>query len=116
MYQYTGDPNRSRSTARDTLDWVREAQDRGAGEIVLNCMASDGVRRVTMSSSCGRCARCATCPLIASGGAGSPRALRGRIPQARVDAALAASVFHSGRDRDRAISSGSAARQVEVRL
>jgi imidazole glycerol-phosphate synthase subunit HisF len=44
VYQFTGDPERSRSTARRTLDWVREAQDRGAGEIVLNCMASDGVR------------------------------------------------------------------------
>ena len=44
VYQFTGDPDRSRSTARRTLDWVREVQDRGAGEIVLNCMASDGVR------------------------------------------------------------------------
>ena len=45
VYQFTGDPDRSRSTARRTLDWVREVQDRGAGEIVLNCMASDGVRQ-----------------------------------------------------------------------
>ena len=45
VYQYTGDPDRSRSTRRRTLDWVREVQDRGAGEIVLNCMASDGVRQ-----------------------------------------------------------------------
>ena len=44
MYQYTGDPTRSRGTRRRTLDWVREVQERGAGEIVLNCMASDGVR------------------------------------------------------------------------
>ena len=45
VYQFTGDPDRTRNTARRTLDWVREVQDRGAGEIVLNCMASDGVRR-----------------------------------------------------------------------
>ena len=45
VYQFTGDPNRSHDTRRETLAWVREVQQRGAGEIVLNCMASDGVRR-----------------------------------------------------------------------
>ncbi len=45
VYQFTGDPDRSRDSGRDTLQWVREVQERGAGEIVLNCMASDGVRR-----------------------------------------------------------------------
>ena len=45
VYQFTGDPNASRDSGRDTLEWVREVQRRGAGEIVLNCMASDGVRR-----------------------------------------------------------------------
>ena len=44
VQQYTGDPARSRDTAATTLDWVREVQERGAGEIVLNCMANDGVR------------------------------------------------------------------------
>ena len=44
VQQFTGDPERTRDTARSTLDWVLEAQQRGAGEIVLNCMASDGVR------------------------------------------------------------------------
>ena len=45
MHQYTGDPDRSRAAGRRTLDWVSEAQSRGAGEIVLNCMNQDGVRR-----------------------------------------------------------------------
>ena len=45
VYQFTGDPERARGTRRRTLDWVSEVQARGAGEIVLNCMASDGVRR-----------------------------------------------------------------------
>ena len=45
VYQYTGDPTRSRAADRRTLDWVREVQDRGAGEIVLNCMNQDGVRQ-----------------------------------------------------------------------
>src|SRR5688572_16041371 len=42
--QYTGDPSRTRALAKRTLDWVVEAQQLGAGEIVLNCMGSDGVR------------------------------------------------------------------------
>jgi len=45
VYQFTGDPNRTRDAGRDTLEWVREVQARGAGEIVLNCMASDGTRQ-----------------------------------------------------------------------
>src|SRR5256885_2670446 len=44
-YQFTGDPQRTREAGRDVLAWVGEAQRRGAGEIVLNCMGSDGVRR-----------------------------------------------------------------------
>ena len=44
VYQYTGDASRISATSRSTLDWVAEAQDLGAGEIVLNCMNQDGVR------------------------------------------------------------------------
>ena len=44
VYQYTGRPDRSRDTGRRTIDWIREAVDRGAGEIVLNSMQQDGVR------------------------------------------------------------------------
>jgi cyclase len=96
VYQYTGDPNRSRSTARRTLDWVQEAQDRGAGEIVLNCMASDGVRSGYDLAQLGRVRDVCRVPLIASGGAGAPEHFAEVFRQARVDGALAASVFHSG--------------------
>jgi cyclase len=96
VYQFTGDPNRSRDTRRDTLAWVREVQQRGAGEIVLNCMASDGVRQgydiVQLSAVRALC----SVPLVASGGAGSPQHFADVFRQAGVDAALAASVFHSG--------------------
>src|SRR3984893_7357835 len=44
VYQFTGDPSRTLDSRRDTLSWVREVQQRGAGEIVLNCMAADGTR------------------------------------------------------------------------
>jgi cyclase len=96
VYQFTGDPSRTRDTARKTLDWVREVQERGAGEIVLNCMASDGVRRGYDIPQLTAVREICKVPLIASGGAGAPEHFNDVFVQARVDGALAASVFHSG--------------------
>ncbi len=96
VYQYTGDPSRSRATARHTLDWVREAQDRGAGEIVLNCMASDGVRTGYDVPQLRAVREACRVPLIASGGAGAPEHFAQVFTEAQVDGALAASVFHTG--------------------
>ncbi len=96
VHQYTGDPNRSRGLTRTTLDWVAEAVSRGAGEIVLNCMSSDGVRSgYDIEQLRAVRARCSV-PLIASGGAGSVEHFAEVFAQADVDGALAASVFHSG--------------------
>jgi len=94
--QYTGDPTRMRAVARRTLDWIDEAQSCGAGEIVLNCMGSDGVRAGYDIEQL-RAAR-AVCrvPLVASGGAGAREHFRDVFDIADVDGALAASVFHSG--------------------
>jgi cyclase len=96
VYQFTGDPNRTRQTARKTLDWVREVQDRGAGEIVLNCMASDGVRQGYDIAQLSAVRKISGVPLIASGGAGAPEHFATVFEESRVDGALAASVFHSG--------------------
>ncbi len=96
VYQFTGDPSRTRNTARRTLDWVREVQQRGAGEIVLNCMASDGVRRGYDIAQLSAVRRICQVPLIASGGAGTPVHFSDVFQQAHVAGALAASVFHSG--------------------
>ena len=96
VYQFTGDPTRTRDTARRTSDWVREAQERGAGEIVLNCMASDGVRQGYDLSQLEAIRKVCKVPLIASGGAGTPQHFADVFTTAGVDGALAASVFHSG--------------------
>ena len=72
VFQFTGDPNRSRNTGRDTLSWVREVQDRGAGEIVLNCMTNDGVRRGYDVTQLKAVRAVCDVPLVASGGAGAP--------------------------------------------
>ncbi len=95
VYQYTGDPSRTKSAARRTLDWVREVQDRGAGEIVLNCMNQDGVRKGYDVVQLAAVRAVTQVPLIASGGAGAPEHFKDVFEQARVDGALAASVFHT---------------------
>jgi imidazole glycerol-phosphate synthase subunit HisF len=96
VYQFTGDPSRTRNTARKTLDWVREVQERGAGEIVLNCMASDGVRQGYDLNQLAAVRKICGVPLIASGGAGTQEHFADVFNEAHVDGALAASVFHSG--------------------
>ncbi len=116
VFQYTGDPDRSRSTARRTLDWVREVQDRGAGEIVLNCMASDGVRQGYDIEQLSLVRETCHVPLIASGGAGTPDHFVDVFRRARVDGALAASVFHSGAIAIPDLKRHLAAAHVEVRL
>lgn len=95
VYQFTGDPTRTRNTARRTLDWVCEVQERGAGEIVLNCMASDGVRQGYDIAQLASVRRICKVPLIASGGAGTPEHFADVFNEARVDGALAASIFHT---------------------
>lgn len=113
--QYTGDPSRTRALARRTLDWIAEAQDRGAGEIVLNCMGSDGVRSGYDIGQL-RAARAACrVPLIASGGAGTAAHFVEVFREADVDGALAASVFHSGDVRIPALKRELGAAGIEVR-
>ena len=95
VYQYTGDPERSRSSQRKTLEWIREAEERGAGEIVLNCMNQDGVRQGYDLEQLRRVRAVCRVPLIASGGAGELEHFKDVFQVAGVDGALAASVFHS---------------------
>ena len=96
VQQFTGDAARSRDTARRTVDWVQEVQARGAGEVVLNCMSSDGVRQGYDIAQLQSMRRICNVPLVASGGAGSMEHFTEVFASGEVDAALAASVFHSG--------------------
>jgi cyclase len=93
--QYTGDPDKTQALARGTLDWIIEVQQRGAGEIVLNCMGSDGVRAGYDLEQLSVARAVCRVPLIASGGAGAPEHFRDAFNEADMDGALAASVFHS---------------------
>lgn len=91
-----GDPARTQALPLRTLDWIVQAQRLGAGEIVLNCMGADGVRHgYDLEQLRAARAVCAV-PLVASGGAGTAAHFAQAFQEADVDAALAASVFHSG--------------------
>jgi imidazole glycerol-phosphate synthase subunit HisF len=96
VLQFTGNVERTRNTHRRTLDWVAEVQQRGAGEIVLNCMASDGVRQGYDIVQLRAVRTLCHVPLVASGGAGAAQHFAEVFQEADADAALAASVFHSG--------------------
>ncbi|MDR0219131.1 MAG: imidazole glycerol phosphate synthase subunit HisF [Enterobacteriaceae bacterium] len=94
VYQFTGDEKRTTATSWQTLDWVREVQQRGAGEIVLNMMNQDGVRNGYDIPQLKLVREACSVPLIASGGAGAPIHFLDAFNLAHVDGALAASVFH----------------------
>lgn len=94
VYQYTGDVDKTKATRRKTLEWVREAAERGAGEIVLNCMNQDGMRRGYDLEQLKAVRERISVPLIASGGAGALEHFADAFKKAHVDGALAASVFH----------------------
>ena len=96
VQQFTGDAARSRDTSRRTEEWVKEVQQRGAGEIVLNCMSSDGVRQGYDIEQVRIMRAICDVPLVASGGAGSPDHFIEVFRAGCADAALAAGVFHSG--------------------
>ena len=115
VQQFTGDVARSRDTGRDTLKWALEVQQRGAGEIVLNCMASDGVRRGYDVAQLSAVRECCQVPLVASGGAGAAEHFVEVFRVARVDAALAAGVFHSGEITIPALRRELRAQGIEVR-
>jgi cyclase len=94
--QYSGDPTKMRSVNRRTLDWVVEAQSRGAGEIVLNCMNQDGVRNGYDHAQLRLVRDLLHIPLVASGGAGEMSHFADVFNECDVSGALAASVFHKG--------------------
>jgi cyclase len=112
---HSGDPDKTRALSRRTLDWVVEAQQHGAGEIVLNCMGSDGVRSGYDLEQLSAARALCEVPLVASGGAGAIEHFATVFAQADVDAALAASVFHSGTVRIPQLKQELSARGIEVR-
>ena len=83
-------------TDRELLTWTKEAQERGAGEILFTSMNHDGVKTGYANEALAALADQLSIPVIASGGAGNMEHFRDAFTLGKADAALAASVFHFG--------------------
>ncbi|MCH8286837.1 imidazole glycerol phosphate synthase subunit HisF [candidate division KSB1 bacterium] len=83
-----------RDMQRDAIEWVKEAESRGAGEILLTSMDTDGVRTGFDLELTKLVSEAVSIPVIASGGGGEPVHFFDAIVEGRADAVLAASVFH----------------------
>jgi cyclase len=83
-------------TGLDVLTWAKEAEDLGAGEIVLNVMNADGTTAGYDLEMTAAISDAVKIPVVASGGAGSPQHLLDVLTTGHADAALAASIFHFG--------------------
>jgi len=116
VHQFTGDAARTKVTTWQTAEWVKEVQQRGAGEIVLNMMNQDGVRNGYDLKQLQMIRDVCRVPLIASGGAGTPEHFLDAFQKAGVDGALAASVFHKQIINIGELKSYLANQGVEIRL
>ena len=105
-----------RDAGRDVIEWAREAADRGAGEIVLNCMTSDGTTAGYDLEMTAAVSGAVDVPVVASGGAGGPGHLYDVLTEGNADAALAASIFHFGLHPVPAVKRYLADRGVAVRV
>ena len=83
-------------TDMSLLEWVKEAEERGAGEILLTSRDRDGTRDGYDLEMLSAVAGAVNIPLIASGGAGSPEHLYRALEKGKADAVLAASIWHQG--------------------
>lgn len=116
VYQYTGSERTSINSRRKTKEWIKEIQDRGAGEIVLNCMQSDGVRSGYDLIHLQKMQDVCQVPLIASGGAGSAEDFITVFRESQTSGALAASVFHDNILTIKKVKSTLKANNIEVRI
>lgn len=105
------------NTGMEAIEWIKRCVDSGAGEVVLNSIDTDGVKGGFDLEMLDKVANAVSVPVIASGGAGSTEdfiALFKTLP--RVDAGLAASVFHFGEIRIKDLKKRLAAEGIEVRI
>jgi cyclase len=100
----------------DARDWAAEAADRGAGEILLTSIDRDGTREGFDCALTAAVGDAVPVPVIASGGAGLPEHFAAVFEDGRADAALAASIFHTGVVHVGALKQSLAARDIPMRL
>lgn len=103
-------------TGIKVIDWVREAEQRGAGEILLTSMDSDGTRTGFDNELTAAVSQAVQIPVIASGGAGNAQHFADVFTAGKADAALAASIFHFGITSSRALKEDLAKQNISMRL
>ncbi len=103
-------------TGRKAVEWAREAEGRGAGEILLTSMDADGTRAGFDCALTAAVSDAVQIPVIASGGAGKAAHFADVFKRGHADAALAASIFHFGVSSARALKAELAREGVAVRL
>ena len=103
-------------TDRELFEWAHEAQERGAGEILLTSMEHDGVRKGYPCDLYARFCSTLAIPVIASGGAGSIEDIAEVLTAGKADAALAASIFHFGTYSIREVKETLSSKGIKVRL
>lgn len=106
----------SRLTSIELFDWAREAQERGAGEILFTSMDHDGTRAGYACEQYAALSGMLSIPIIASGGAGSIDHIAEVLDAGRADAALAASIFHYGEISIPELKKELRSRGINVRL
>ncbi len=103
-------------TDRQLLEWAKEANNRGAGEILFTSMNHDGVKQGFANDALAQLAAELTIPVIASGGAGTMEHFRDAFTIGHADAALAASVFHFGEIKIKELKRYLARQNISIRL
>ena len=106
----------SKPSDKELFSWAREAQERGAGEILFTSMDHDGTRVGYPCETFAQLSEVISIPIIASGGAGSMQDIADVLSAGRADAALAASIFHYGEIGIRELKEQLLAQGIEVRL
>ncbi|WP_263355253.1 imidazole glycerol phosphate synthase subunit HisF [Acidicapsa acidisoli] len=105
-----------KDAARTAVEWAREAESRGAGEILLTSMDSDGTRAGFDCELTAAVSSAVRIPVIASGGAGTVGHFADVFGAGKADAALAASIFHFGVSSARSLKQKLAQLGIPVRL
>ena len=103
-------------TDRTLFEWAKEAQERGAGEILFTSMTHDGVKTGYANDALASLADLLHIPIIASGGAGAKEHFKDTFTLGKADAALAASVFHFGEINISELKQYLFEQQINIRL
>ena len=116
IFAKTGSEKTSHSTNLNPKDWLIRVQELGAGEVVINAMANDGVKSGYSIELLNSLEDICSIPMIASGGAGGPRDFVNVFEKTNVDGALAASIFHRNEYSIKEIKESLKANSINIRI